>query len=146
MPEEFTEYSIECQGKLDVVFHSKQDVHVTPTNVECIPALGFKMLSLHAVQAKEAVIVLDSVGVHLLDGSLLFRCRVAGSHLCATCIEKPLSISLVAPVRVHTPPAAGASIVPRQLSVPASIYTIYTHVWYAHVHDNLLLETATQLQ
>lgn len=145
-PGEFTEYSIECQGKLDVVLHSKQAVRVTRTDVAFIPASDFKMFSQHAVQAKEADIVLRSVGVHLLDGCLLFRCCVAGSHVTATRIEKPLSIPLVAPVRPHTPPAAGASIVPWQLSVPARLYTIYTHVSYTHVHGSLLLETAPQLQ
>lgn len=48
--ENSTEYSVDWYGELEVLFHSKQDVRITPTGVAFIPGLGCNLFDLHAVQ------------------------------------------------------------------------------------------------
>ena len=78
-----TELVVEYVGSVDFIFHSTEDVRVTLESVLFIPSLKINLLSLHTIQAKEAI-TLDAAGTHLMGGRLFSPKDRAGSRLKAT--------------------------------------------------------------
>ena len=138
---DLTPSSVECYGKLDLVFHCESDMRLTLTNVAFIPGLGVILFLLHAIAPKN-VVTIDGSGVHLLDGRLSFPRYDAGSHLAATRICQPPSIVQTTPV---FPPVTLSTIAPGNAPVPPTVNINDMHVSYAHAHDAVLRETAKQL-
>ena len=67
-------------GKLDLVFHSRDDHPITLHDVSFVPDLGFNLFAFHVVQEKHEII-LNKTGAHLLGGRLVFPRRSNGSSL-----------------------------------------------------------------
>ena len=113
-----TELVVEYVGSVDFIFHSTEDVRVTLESVLFIPSLKINLLSLHTIQAKEAI-TLDAAGTHLMGGRLFSPKDRAGSRLKATRRSPALFFSLppkpaVQPVRTpgvsSMPPSPGVMV------------------------------------
>ena len=70
---------VQLIGTIDLVFHSRTDYPVILRGVSLVPDLGFNLFSFHAAQEKH-----EKIGVHLIDGRLVFPRRCSGSSLRAT--------------------------------------------------------------
>ena len=74
---------VEYIGNMDVIFHGKSDQRITLINVTYVPALGFNLYSLHAVQ-RTRLIVSDASGTHIIGANLTFPRSSSGSYLRVT--------------------------------------------------------------
>ena len=74
---------LEYIGNMDVIFHGKSDQRITLINVAYVPALGFNLYSLHAVQ-RTHLIVSDASGTHIIGANLTFPRSSSGSYLRVT--------------------------------------------------------------
>ena len=74
---------VEYIGNMDVIFHEKSDQRTTLIDVAYVPALGFSLYSLHAVQ-RTHLIASDESGTHIIGANLTFPRSSSGSYLRAT--------------------------------------------------------------
>ena len=68
---------------MDVIFHGKSDQRITLINVAYVPALGFNLYSLHAIQ-RTHMIVSDASGTHIIGANMTFPRSSSGSYLRVT--------------------------------------------------------------
>ena len=68
---------------MGAIFHEKSDQRTTLIDVAYVPALGFSLYSLHAVQ-RTHLIVSDASGTHIIGANLTFPRSSSGSYLRAT--------------------------------------------------------------
>ena len=129
------ELRVEYYGKLDIKFHASEDVIVTLLNVAYVPQLGFNLFSLHAMQLQEQIL-LDSKGVHVFGGQLVFPRGPCGSKLSATRMKPSHDETLLA-AAVLAPGSTQARTPPIDVNV--------MHVCYGHVNEALLRAKAKQL-
>ena len=74
---------VQFVGKLDLVFHSRNDYPLTLYEVSLVSDMGFNLFSFRIVQEKHEII-LNKTGAHLLGGCLVFPRRSNESSLRAT--------------------------------------------------------------
>ena len=122
---------VECFGSLDVVFHCKDDVRVTPENVAVVPGLAFDLMSSNCIQEKHDILV-NRDGTWILDGWVHFVKLPAGNYIQTTLVDPGAD-----------PPAMVAALMrPGQ---QRSINSDDLHISLGHTNDANAREIAKQM-
>ena len=117
---------IECFGKLQVKFHSTEDVDTILHDVAYIPGIGMNLFSVHTAMKEEPVMG-NRRGMHVMGGRLFFPWYESS---CALTPVLPVVAAVIAP---------GAE-------PPLTRIDVHDfHVSHAHGHALSLVETARQL-
>ena len=82
-------------GSLNLTMHSNAYFNVKLTKVYVTEWIGFNLLSLHDVQARQTI-TLDKDGAHLFDKRLTFPRDATGSSLYATRMDPTPTVGLTA--------------------------------------------------